>query len=243
MMDAIEKLLILQDRDRKLARVKDELSYIEPERKSLQEKATRTQAGLEAAKNKVMHFESDRKRLDLEVDSWKQKIEKYSVQQFQTKKNEEFRAMGHEIENAKAEIFKIEDQQLDLMEQIENGQKEVVQAAKTAAEAKKLVDDQLAQLVGKETNLKQELAKLTSDREQLAAAVDDSARSKYDRLWKSKNGGTVVVGIQHGVCGGCHMRIPPQITVACKREEEIVTCPNCARILYYTSDMDLAVAD
>ena len=242
MLDAIEKLLILQDRDRKILRVKEELAHIEPERKTLQEKATRTQAGLEGAKGKVKQFESDRKNLELEVDALKQKIEKYSVQQFQTKKNEEFRALGHEIENAKGEIFKIEDRQIELMEKIEGAQKEVVDASKIAGEAKKLVDDQLALLAKREANLKQELAELSSNRDQLASAVDEGVRSRYDRLWKAK-GGTVVVGIQHGVCGGCHMRIPMQITVACKREEEIVTCPNCARILYYTPDMDLAVAE
>ena len=56
-------------------------------------------------------------------------------------------------------------------------------------------------------------------------------------------GGNVIVGIQHGVCGGCHMKFPQQIVLSCRREEEIVTCPNCGRILYYTRDMDLAVAD
>jgi predicted nucleic acid-binding Zn-ribbon protein len=242
MLEAIEKLLILQDRDRKLFRIREELAHIEPQQKALNEKAAKTQAGFESAKLKGKQIESERKRLELEVDSLKEKINKYSVQQFQTKKNEEFRAIGHEIENAKAEIFKIEDQQIDLMEQAEVAQKQVVDAQKTASEAKKLVDDQLAQLAGREANLKKELAEVTADREQLAAGVDDTTRSRYERLLKNK-GGTAIVGIQHGVCGGCHMRFPPQIMIGCKKNEEIVTCPNCGRILYYTTDMDMVIAD
>lgn len=242
MLDVIEKLLILQDRDRNISRVKDELAHIEPERKALNEKAVKTQAGLDAAKLKVKQLESDRKQLEVEVDSLKEKINKYSVQQFQTKKNEEFRAIGHEIENAKAQIFKIEDKEIELMEKTESGQKEVAAASKIATEAKKLVDDQLASLAGRETNLKKELADLTANREELASAVDESTRSRYERLFKSK-GGTVVVGIQNGVCGGCHMKFPTQIIVSCKRAEELVTCPNCARILYYTPDMNLVAAD
>jgi predicted nucleic acid-binding Zn-ribbon protein len=52
-----------------------------------------------------------------------------------------------------------------------------------------------------------------------------------------------MVGIQHGVCGGCHMQLSRQVIVLCRADAELVTCPNCGRILYYTRDMDLAVAD
>ncbi|MFN7138849.1 MAG: hypothetical protein ACK4UN_05890, partial [Limisphaerales bacterium] len=104
MLEVIEKLLILQDRDRKIIRNKEELSNVAPERKMLQDKASHTQAGLEAAKLKAKQLESERKRLELEVEALNAKIAKYSVQQFETKKNEEFRALGNEIEKALATI-------------------------------------------------------------------------------------------------------------------------------------------
>lgn len=242
MLEAIEKLLVLQDRDRRIIRLKEELAHVDPQRRTLQERASRTQAGLEAAKLKGKQIETERKNLELEVETLKQKIEKYSLQQFQTKKNEEFRALSQEIENAKTAIFKIEDKQIDLMEKMETAQKDVVEASKAANDAKKLVDGQVAQLNTREENLKKELAELSANREQLASVVDASARARYERLLKNK-GGNVVVGIQHGVCGGCHMKFPIQLILSCKREEEIVTCPNCARILYYSPDMDLAVAE
>ncbi|MFN7140460.1 MAG: zinc ribbon domain-containing protein, partial [Limisphaerales bacterium] len=118
----------------------------------------------------------------------------------------------------------------------------VAEASKVAADAKKLVDDQLTQLASRESNLKKDLEELTSTREQLAGAVDEATRARYERLLKTK-GGNAVVGIQHGVCGGCRLKFPHQIVLSCKKGEELVTCPNCGRILYYTKDMDLAVAD
>ena len=95
------------------------------------------------------------------------------------------------------------------------------------------MDDQLAQLAAREQNLQKELAELEANREELASAVDDSARGRYERLVRSK-GENVVVGIHHGVCGGCHMRVPPQLLVSCQAEKELVACSNCGRILYYT---------
>jgi predicted nucleic acid-binding Zn-ribbon protein len=110
------------------------------------------------------------------------------------------------------------------------------------AGAKKLVADQLAQLAKREENLKKEQTELQSNRGELAGAVDDSVRSRYERLARSK-GENVVVGVNHAVCGGCHMKLPPQILVACRAEAEIVTCSNCGRILYYTREMNLAAVE
>lgn len=242
MFEAIEKLLILQDRDRKIRRVQAELSRIAPERQVFQARATETQTSLEQARTRVKQLESDRKSLELEVETKKQQIDRYANQQLQTRKNEEYRALAHEIETCKADIFKIEDQEIALMEQAEEAQKQVVKGTQAANDARKLMEDQLDQLNTREQNLRKELAELQQNREELAGAVDESARDRYDRLVRHK-GENVVVGVHHGVCGGCHMKLPPQLLVQCQAQQELVTCSNCGRILYYTRDMDLAVAE
>jgi len=169
MLEAIEKLLILQDRDRKISRLRSELANIGPERQALAAKTASSQAALDAAKQRIKQIESDRKKLELDAESKKQAIERYSLQQFQTKKNEEYRALAHEIEMAREAIVKLEDQQLELMEQAEATQKRLSAAAKLADEAKRLADKQLADLGGRDENLKKELAALEADRDQLAA--------------------------------------------------------------------------
>ncbi len=242
MLDTIEKLLILQDRDQRIRRLQGELGHIEPERQSLKAKAAAAQAELENAKLRIKQIESARKELELEVEAKKQMITRYANQQFQTRKNEEYRALAHEIEACKAEIFKIEDKEIELMEQAEAAQKEIVRSTQAANAARKLADDQEKQLGEREQNLRKELTELEANREALAAAVDNGARGRYERLARSK-GENVVVGVQHGVCGGCHMRVPPQLLVTCQAEKELVACSNCGRILYYTPDMDLAVAE
>jgi len=241
MLETIEKLLVLQDRDRKIHRVQQELAHISPERETLRARAAATQTQLETAKNRVKQIESERKQRDLEVEAKKSQIEKYLNQQLQTRKNEEYKALAHEIEMAKEAIFKIEDQEIVLMEQAEVAQKEVAHATAEAATAKKLVEDQIAQLNQREENLKKELAELQGGRGVLAEAVDESTRNRYERLFKSK-GDNAVVGIAHSVCGGCHMKLPAQTILSCKAQSEIVTCNNCGRILYYTRDM-LLTAD
>jgi hypothetical protein len=242
MLDTIEKLLILQDRDRRILQEQGELARIEPERQTLKAKAATAQAELENAKLRIKQIESARKDLELEVEGKKQMITRYANQQFQTRKNEEYRALAHEIDTCKEAIFQIENREIELMEQAEAAQKEVLRATQAAKDARTLGDEQLAQLGAREESLKKELAQLEANREELASAVDEGARNRYERLVRSK-GENVVVGVQHGVCGGCHMKLPPQLLVTCQAGKELVGCSNCGRILYYTRDMDLALVD
>ena len=101
MLDVIEKILILQDRDRKILHAREELAHVDPERKELLSRASGSQARLEAAKLRVKQIESDRKKLELDVEAKQQQIDKYANQQLQTKKNEEYKALANEIENCK----------------------------------------------------------------------------------------------------------------------------------------------
>ncbi len=242
MCDNIEKLLILQDRDRKIMLIEEQLARIEPERESLRAQAGGAAAAQETAKARGKQIDSERKQRELDVEAKKQQIGKYSLQQFQTKKNEEYRALAHEIETCQADIAKLEDQQLELMEQGEASQRELAEASREMERVKKMADGQLKDLAAREQALKAELAELEANREQIKEAVDAATLKRYERLLKMK-GGSVVVGIEHGVCGGCHMKFPVQVVVTCQAGKELVTCPNCGRILYYTRDMDLAVAD
>ena len=242
MLEVIEKLLILQDRDSKILQLQEELARIGPDRDAIQGRLAGASAGLDAAKLRSKQLESERKKLELDVDARKQLIEKYSLQQFQTKKNEEYRALAHEIETCKEAIVKLDDQQLEIMEKMEAEQRVLARAAAEAAEARKAADSRVADLDKSEANLKKELEGLQSNRNELAAVVEDSARTKYERLLKQR-GQTAIVGIQHGVCGGCHMQLSRSVIVNCQGDKEIVNCTNCGRILYYTRDMDLAVTE
>jgi predicted nucleic acid-binding Zn-ribbon protein len=238
MLEAIEKLLILQERDRKILRLKTELSQIEPERQAVSGRNSGALSALDAAKTKVKQIETRRKTLELEVDGLKQKIEKYSVQQFQTKKNDEYKMLGAEMERARHEISGLDDKQLECMEEIEAAQKEVAVADADAKEAKAQLDKQLVELATREQALSKELADLEGSREALTAGIDEAALSKYTRLLKTK-GDKCVVGIDHSACGGCHMKLPTQIAIACKGGQELTTCPLCGRILFYLHGMDL----
>ena len=242
MMEVIEKLLILQDSDRRLRRLEAELNQVPVQREAMLQRDQSARAALEHAKQRVNELESARKQLDLEVEAKKEQIIRYANQQLQTRKNEEYRALAKEIDGCKAAINRIEDQEIELMEQGESAQKEVERTTREAAEAKSMVDSEVSTLDERGKNLKKEFEELEAHRETLAEAVEEETLDRYERLSGSK-GENVVVGVNNGVCGGCHMKLPAQQLVSCKGDKELIACTNCGRILYYTRDMSLATDD
>ncbi len=236
MLEIIQQLLVLQDRDRQVIQHRQALARIGPERTALLSQADGAKTALAAAKNHANEIESNRKKLELDAEAKMELIRKYSTQQFETKKNEEYRALSNEIDNCKRTISGLEDEQLELMEQFEEAQKAIGAAEKEAKAAKDLADEKVKDLGDRETKLKEELESLLSERQGLTENVDSQVLSKYERLLKFK-GENSVVGVDRGICAGCHVKLPVQIMITCRAQKEVVNCSNCGRIVYFADGM------
>ena len=236
MQEIIEKLLVIQDRDRKVLHHRAQLKRIGPEREALSDQLSQTRRALEAAKKTANQIESNRKELELEAEGKQELIQKYSNQQFQTKKNEEYQALTNEIHTCKKSISDLEDQQLELMERLDQAQADVQSAKAKTESAKKLADEKLKELERREKNLQQELVSLLQERRALAEKMAPDILSRYERLLKNK-GENSIVGVDRGICDGCHVKLPVQIIITCRAQKEIVACPYCGRIVYFADGM------
>lgn len=238
MLNDVERLLVLQERDRQLAQIQAELDAIPPQRAGTTRRGTAIGASLDSAKHKTKQLEADRKQLELEVETRKEQIARYSLQQFQTKRNEEYRALSHEIETCKREISRLEDQQLELMEQADAGHRLAREVTEQSAQIQRESDRILGDLAQREQALQKQFDELQAGRKDLAAAVEPGLLARYERLRRTK-GEKAVVGVEHGACGGCHVGLPAQVILGCRSAQELVQCPNCGRILFYTRGMDM----
>jgi uncharacterized protein len=232
MLPEIEQLLLLQDRDRKIRLLRQEQKSAPLERKALEDRLASTQAQVEVARVKAKEIEVERKKLENEAQTVRERIAKYQAQKFQTRKNDEFQALSHEIERGEKDIQSIEDRELDIMETAEKQKAVIGEAEKQFAAVKGQFDRQTADIDQKIKAIADQLADVESDRTKLVAAVDEDLRDTYERLIRSKNG-EAVVGLQHDVCSGCHMKVTPTTSSKCRSRKEIVHCENCGRILYW----------
>ena len=119
MQAELEQLLILQNRQQKIRQIQTEIKTMPQQRQHLDAQLAASAAAVTALKQKVQHLEMDRKKLELDAGTRRESINRLKTQQYETRKNDEFRAMGNEIERYEKEIHDIEDQELELMDQTE----------------------------------------------------------------------------------------------------------------------------
>ena len=231
MHPALEQLLILQDRQQKIRQIQTEIRTLPLQRKNLEGQLATSAAGVEALKQKTRQVEVDRKKLELDVGTRNDSIAKLRTQQYETRKNDEFQAMGHEIERYENEIKKIEDEELELMLQTDKLKAELGEEEKKAATTKESVSRQLVDLDEKSKTLESRLQELTKEREELGTKIDEDLLDRFDRLFESK-GDAAVVALEHNVCTGCHMKVTTATVAHAKAGKEIVSCEQCGRIVY-----------
>ncbi len=227
----LEQLLILQDRQQKIKQIQTEIETVPLQRKSLEAQLASSAAEVEALKQRGRHVEMERKKLELDVGTRAETIARLKTQQYQTRKNDEFQAMGHEIERYENEIRKIEDEELELMVEADKIKAELGAEEKKAATVKESITRQTKDLEAKSTTLQSRLEELTKESDEIADKIEEDLLGRFERLFKSK-GDAVIVALEHEVCTGCHMKVTTQTAHRVRAGKEIVSCENCGRILY-----------
>jgi predicted nucleic acid-binding Zn-ribbon protein len=232
MLKEIEQLLLLQERDQKIKMFKAELETVPLEQQRIEQFVAAKSSAFDQVRQRNRDVEIQRKMLELDAQSRRDTIAKYKTQQFQTRKNDEFQAISQEIHRFEKEIERIEDHEIELMEQTEQIQKETVYAELELKAAKRQSEVQQADLKKKESTLAERLNQAESEREQLAQGLDPDLLFLYTRLFSTK-GGNAVVPVEHEFCMGCHMKNTSALVHRVKLGRDIVHCEQCGRILYY----------
>ena len=235
MLDTLEKLLVVQDRDRRIAQLKSEATRIPAEITAAEQRVKAELSRLENAKNELKHIESERKKLEIDAESKGQQITKYRLQLNQIKSNTEYQALLKEIAKAEDEIRRIEDVELDIMEKLEKLQPALKQEQAQLKEITAKGEAEKADLQKRARLIQEELEQLRNERAQLVAVVDPDLLVRYERLLRSK-GDLAIVPIKHGNCGGCHLNIPPQLVHDAKDGRELTSCSYCGRIIYWQTE-------
>ena len=235
MLEILQQLLVVQDRDHRLAQLKAEAARIPIEIAAAKQRLADESAKLEKAKTELKQIESQRKQLEVDADTKRQQILKYRTQLNQIKSNTEYQALLKEINKAEADIRQVEDTELEFMDRLEKLQPSLKQEQAQLKELTNKAESEKVEFQRRSALITTELAQLQSEREKLVATVDADALSRYDRILRSK-GDLAIVPIKHGNCGGCHLNLPPQTVHTARGERELASCSYCGRILYWQAE-------
>lgn len=228
----LEKLLVLQDRDQKRLVLETQLRAVPHDIAAVEQRIAAEKAAIETTRGELRELEVKRKAMENEVGATEERLTRYKSQQLQVRKNDEYQALGHEIEVTQVRIGALEEEELKVMYAIDEAKRKFATAEGELKQNIAGHGSRIHTLRERETNLQ---AELQAAHESVAAArslLDEPSLRLYDRL-AAKPGQPVVVPIHEGKCGGCHLKISFNIDSETRKPDKLVTCDQCGRIVYW----------
>lgn len=232
MSHPLESIVALQKKDRRLIKIMREIRDIPQRQNDIESQLDGSKKKLETALESKKHTEALLKDVELETEARKEKVTKYKMQQMEAKTNDQYRAFVKEIGVVEAEIKELEDKEIRLMEDLEQGKKIIVSCEKRLVAEKAEIADELEELKERSDELKEQVERLKADRNRAASSCDRDLLQKYSRILNNKRDFAVVMVEPGGHCGGCHMKLPPQVINDARNPTKIVACNFCGRIVY-----------
>ncbi|WP_045213490.1 zinc ribbon domain-containing protein [Desulfonatronovibrio magnus] len=231
-IDQIKKLVELQGIDTEMIKLKDRLVEAPKHLEELQAALDNIEDQVSHVKERLELLNHQKKKLSQDIEDDSNKIKKSKNKLMMVNNTKEYHAMMREMDNLeKLNRFR-EDEMTNLIEDIQVHQ-EKMEDLSTQRES---LNDELAI---SQSTLDSEMAKinkrikaLEKNREKACATVPMPILSRYNFI-KDRLHNPVIVSVKRGVCTGCYISIPPQSFIEIQKGEQILSCPNCQRLIYW----------
>jgi predicted nucleic acid-binding Zn-ribbon protein len=231
MLPEIENLLRLQEADKEIRRLQDEVAELPKRVAAIEHKLADTKAQLEKAQAAVKADEASRRKYETSIADLRGKISKYRDQSLDVKTNEQYKALLHEIQFAEKEIAATEDKILELMVNADARDKQVKAAqAELKAEAAEIEKEKVeARQVTAEDE--KQLTEWRAKRDQMRSGVSEDLLRHYERVAKFRGSG--ISEVRDHKCMACQVMLRPQTYNDVRTGQQTVVCDSCQRVLYF----------
>ncbi|PKN52096.1 MAG: hypothetical protein CVU55_08550 [Deltaproteobacteria bacterium HGW-Deltaproteobacteria-13] len=237
-----EKLLLLiklQDCDSQLVKLSAKKKILPGNIEKLDKEFCSFKEGIEKNKAKYDELKARHTENESKIKKVNEGIVKTKERMLEVKNNKEYQAMLKEIETAESSRGEIETQIISLLEELDKlsvlvkKDDEILKQGRDKYEQeKKAIEDDL-------NAVDADVADWEKKRLDLQKNVPEDLLVTYEKV-KKRNKGVGVTSVWKAVCNGCHMNIPAQLYNELQRSDDLLSCPNCNRIMYY-QDMEKPV--
>ena len=228
----IERLIALQRLDSAAQDAQRRLAD-EPERqRAFDARVNAAREKADEARERVTENQHIRRTVEKEVAVHHGRLSKFRDQLMSVKTNVEYQAMQKEIEFAQKEVKALEDTILERMLEGDDLTGALKRAEADLASEQKTVDADRRALASELSGLQTVLERITRERAELVKALNPGALAIFESVSRRRNG-VAVAEARDGICTICHVRLRPQVFNTVRRNEHIVQCDSCNRILYF----------
>jgi predicted nucleic acid-binding Zn-ribbon protein len=234
MSPVLAALVEMQKLDTAAETTRRRLAEMPVEEKAIADRIASAAAALGAARERLAENGRARRELEKEVAVVDGRLARFDDHKAAVKTNQEFTALLHEIATAKGEKDGIEDRILELLESADAIAAEVKVAEAALAEAERTGQAARADLARERQVLDAELGRLAAERSREAAVIDPVVLGRYEQLLRARRM-VAVAAIDGELCTACHVRLRPAVVQQVRRNNGIIVCDSCQRILYFVA--------
>ncbi len=232
MDDQLNLLIQLQEIDGKIRALVEQKDRMPDALANLENKHAVIQEDLEKTRGNLLAAQKNKRDRDKDLEVGIQKVEKLKAHTSGIKNNKEYQALLKEIETAEQENKAIEDDILSLMEKIDAASAAITDVEQKAKDGEAVIHAEKRELETTFSKIEEEITKVVQGRQEHISRIQPAVLAQYQKLLLTK-AGIAIAEARGEACSGCYMSIPPQVFVNVKKNESIITCPQCGRILYY----------
>jgi uncharacterized protein len=229
----LSHLIALQNADTNIRRLQAEIEGIPERRAEIEIEFDQRASEIRALEERRDHARQERARLESEIFEQKQRAERADRNLMAAKKPDEYTAAIREADAARKQISAFETQILEQMEIVDQAEKDLTERA---PEVEKLGADMKARFKAFDEQAQtqqRQIENARAERERLMNELPKATSAMYKRIASRIRDGVAMAEARNGACMACYMALRPQIMADVRRGEEVITCDNCNRILYY----------
>ena len=238
MLQDLALALRLQALDRKIVALESEIATLPKHIAEIERRLDSHTRRLEVDRAALTGNQRDRKKLEGDIQVHQQKISKLRDQTLQAKTNEQYKAFQNEIGYAEGEVRKAEDKILDLMEQSEPLEKNVKAAETDLKREQQHVEAEKKRANERTAADQRELGDRRSERKSIVDEMEPKFYLDYERIRK-KTKNSPIADATEGRCDACQIALRPQFFQDLRRQDKIMFCESCGRILTYNPVVDV----
>ncbi len=228
----IEQLLELQKVDDAIYAVKQELKKAPLELSSLEERYGEAEGRRNKVVEKVTHIQEQQKRLSFEIDNDIANIKKSKNKLAQVSNQREYHAMMREVDAMEKQNRLREEEKVVLQEEMQTQDEALAEIDRDYLSLKAELEVRREGLQERIDKAEHKLTDLESERSNACCEVPAPVFQRYEFI-RHRLDHPVIVSVEAGICSGCNISIPPQSFIELQRGQQILSCPNCQRLVYW----------
>jgi predicted nucleic acid-binding Zn-ribbon protein len=225
-------LLLLHGRDRRIAKLVEELSDLPEDISRVEKKISTENESIEMAVSEWKELESKNNSLEKDILEIAEKISKNKVRQLEVKKNEEYQALENEISLLAELQSGKEDEQIEVLVKIDDAQATALIAQDKITLKVKELEQQKVCFEDRINKVKTEIVDLEKEIEGTRESIDTDMLRTYDRVKKVVSKPPFLAPLNDQKCSGCNLRVSNDVISTALVEQKLTQCDQCGRIVY-----------